>query len=175
MGLVYRAHDLKLGREVALKVLAPELAQDRKALERFEREARAAAAINHPNICTVYEVGEHECRPFIAMELLDGGPLGKRIGNQPLALETLLDWAIQITEGLEAAHERGILHRDIKPGNLFVTVRGHAKILDFGLAKQAPLSRPAAAATVGQSEITTIEYLTDAGTAAGTPNYMSPE
>jgi len=174
MGLVYRAQDLKLGREVALKFMAPELAQDRKASERFKREARAAAAINHPNICTVYEVGEHEGQPFIAMELLDGESLEKRIGNQPLALESLLDWASQIANGLEAAHERGILHRDIKPGNLFVTSRGDVKILDFGLAKQAPETRPAAD-IVRQSEITTVEHLTDAGKAAGTPNYMSPE
>src|SRR5579863_401578 len=124
MGVVYRAEDLMLGREVALKFLPANVSQARMAKERFEREARAAAVINHPNICTVYEVGEYEGSPFIAMELLEGATLRERIGSRPVALGTLLDWAIQITEGLDAAHERRILHRDIKPGNLFITSRG---------------------------------------------------
>jgi Tol biopolymer transport system component len=175
MGLVYRAHDLILQRDVALKFLTPDLARDPKAVERFEREARAAASINHPNICTIYEVGEHEGRRFIVMELLEGETLNHRIGNRPVLIDSLLDWAIQITEGLDAAHERGILHRDIKPGNLFITTRGHAKILDFGLAKQSPLTRPAPAPTPAQTGIATVELLTQAGLAAGTPNYMSPE
>jgi serine/threonine protein kinase/Tol biopolymer transport system component len=171
MGVVYRAHDLKLEREVALKFLPSELAQNRLAVERFEREARAAAAINHPNICTIYEVGEHEGVPFIAMELLAGETLKQRIGSRPLRLDLLLDWAIQITDGIQAAHERGILHRDIKPANLFITTRGHAKILDFGLAKQSLLAKPPS--ELGESA--TIELLTNPGTAAGTPSYMSPE
>jgi len=171
MGVVYRAHDLKLGREVALKFLPSEMARNRLAVERFEREARAAAAINHPNICTIYEVGEHEGVPFIAMELLTGETLKQRIGNHPLRLDVLLDWAIQITDGIQAAHERGILHRDIKPANLFITPRGHAKILDFGLAKQSPLAKPASEL----AESATIDLLTNPGTAAGTPSYMSPE
>jgi Tol biopolymer transport system component len=175
MGLVYRAYDLILHRDVALKFLTPDLAGEPKAVERFEREARAAASINHPNICTIYEVGEHEGRPFIVMELLEGETLNYRIGNRPVPLDLLLDWAIQITEGLAAAHERGILHRDIKPGNLFITTRSRAKILDFGLAKQSPLTRPTPASTPAQTDIATLELLTQAGLAAGTPNYMSPE
>src|SRR5215472_12286444 len=175
MGLVYRAQDLKLGREVAVKFLAPELACDRKSVERFEREARAAAAINHPNICTIYEVGEEAGQPYIVMELLDGMVLRDRIGGAPAPLEALLDWAIQITEGLEAAHALGILHRDIQPGNLFLTSRGLVKILDFGLAKQSPSMRPIGSAPGPQTGITTIELLTDPRMAAGTPHYMSPE
>jgi Tol biopolymer transport system component len=164
MGVVYRAQDLKLGREVALKFLPANVPQIRMAKERFEREARAAAVINHPNICTVHEVGEYEGSPFIAMELLEGETLKQRIGSRPVPLSSLLDWAIQITEGLDAAHERRILHRDIKPANLFITSRGRVKILDFGLAKQSPAAGAA-----------TLDLITDPGTAAGTPNYMSPE
>jgi serine/threonine protein kinase/Tol biopolymer transport system component len=170
MGVVYRARDLKLEREVALKFLPTEMAQNRQAVERFEREARAAAAINHPNICTIYEVGEHDGVPFIAMELLKGETLKQRIGNRPLRLDLLLDWAIQVTDGIQAAHERGILHRDIKPANLFITTHGHAKILDFGLAKQAPLAKPAL-----DAESPRVDLLTNPGTAPGTPSYMSPE
>ena len=164
MGVVYRARDLKLGREVALKFLPAAAARNQTAVERFEREARAAAGINHPNICTVLEVGENEGSPFIAMELLDGETLKARLNGQPLPLEALLDCAIQITDGLAAAHERHIIHRDIKPGNLFVTSRGHAKIVDFGLAKESPRGVDA-----------TQDLITDPGTVAGTPNYMSPE
>jgi serine/threonine protein kinase len=175
MGVVYRAEDLILGREVALKFLPDETAHDRIALERFEREARAAAAINHPNICTLHEVGEHEGRPFLAMELLEGKTLKHRIGNKPVPIDSLLSWAIQITEGLEAAHARGIVHRDIKPANLFITTRGQAKILDFGLAKLAAASRQVRASIPDRTETMAIDILTTPGSAAGTPGYMSPE
>ena len=176
MGVVYRAEDLKLGRSVALKFLPDELIQDQISLARFEREARAAAAINHPNICTIYEVGEHEGHPFLAMELLEGATLRQRMGNKPLALEALLDWTLQIAGGLEAAHARGVVHRDIKPSNVFIVgpvsgYAGQAKILDFGLAKPASRLGVEAEQTVTMAAHT----LTPAGAAAGTPAYMSPE